>query len=88
MWDAGASKSMTRVNVLLMNRGNGPGFPPCPRAKSAPLPEYSTVFNRSAPMARDAFVMTVLASCAAARQAITERSTTASALSLRIHPST
>ncbi len=57
---------MTRVNVLLMNRGNGPGFPPCPRAKSAPLPEYSTVFNRSAPIARDAFVMTVLASCAAA----------------------
>src|SRR5580765_5477975 len=48
-----------------MNFGHGPAAVICcPTAKSAPLPEYSMDFSVSAPMALDAFAMTVFASCA------------------------
>src|SRR5712671_1425625 len=49
----------------------------CPTAKSAPLPENSTVFNVSAPMAFDASAMTVFASCADASDAKKQRITPA-----------
>ena len=48
-----------------LNFGQGElGFMACPKAKSAPTAEYSILLRLSAPMALDALLMTVFASCA------------------------
>src|SRR5687768_14247581 len=60
-----------------MNFGHWPpAVIACPTEKSAPMPEYSIEPRLSAPMALDAFTMTVLASCAIAAH---EKSVTSSA---------
>src|SRR5215216_3209301 len=85
--DAGASKLIVRVYVLLMNRGQGRlGFMFCPSAKSAPAPENWTVFSVSAPIAFEAAAMTLAAFCAAMPDDVTAASVTAIRVRLSMTP--
>ena len=71
-----------------MNFGHGElGFGACPRAKSKPLAEYSTVFSVSTPRVFDAPAITDFASCADADQTQSAASdTTARTVFLMVHP--
>jgi hypothetical protein len=62
---------------LFTKRGHGElGLYAWPSTKSKPVAEYSIVFRVSAPIAFDAVLITVLASCAAAGAASQARSRT------------
>ena len=83
--DAGVSKLIARVYVLSMNFGQGElGFMACPKAKSAPTAEYSILLRLSAPMALDALLITVFASCADAAHTSSVRNTMAAIVFLYI----
>src|SRR5712691_8943756 len=63
---------------MLMNFGHGDvGLYAWPTAKSNPVAEYWMVFRLSAPIAFDAALITVPASCAAASDEVNARITTA-----------
>ena len=70
-----------------MNFGHGElGLCAWPSAKSEPVPEYSTVFSVSAPIAFDAAAIAVFASWAAAADASAATSIAARIILLLIFP--